>query len=226
MPRPTAILFDIDGTLVDSNFLHVEAWDGAFHDCGFQVPSWKIQRAIGADGSKLLEMLLPDASDDDRHAAKDRHDERYPELADRLQILPGARDLVTLLHDRGHRVVFATSAPESELKNLRGLLDLEDALYAVTSSEDVENAKPAPDIIAVALEKAGVDPKDAVMIGDSTWDVESANKVGVRAIGVLSGGTGAADLRDAGAVEVYEDVAALRDELDSSILTRLEAAWN
>ncbi|BDZ46432.1 hypothetical protein GCM10025866_23410 [Naasia aerilata] len=123
----------------------------------------------------------------------------------------------------GLRVVLATSAPEDELKILRGVLDVDDAVSEVTSAEDVGTAKPEPDIIEVAIGKADVGPDEAVIVGDSVWDVEAAGRAGVAAIGVLSGGFGAAELRDAGAVEVYDDVAALLANLESSVIGRRAA---
>ena len=217
----TAVLFDIDGTLVDSNFLHVDAWNSAFTDLGLAVPSWRIQRAIGADGSELLEQLIADESDDVKSKATDLHSEHYQRLTPRLQVLPGARDLVKAIVERGTRVVFATSAPQEELDHLLELLDLDDQLHAVTSSEDVETSKPKPDIIQVALQKAGVDADSAVMVGDAVWDVKSAAGAGVSTVALLSGGTGTAELRDAGAVAVFDDAAALLETLDVSPLARL-----
>jgi HAD superfamily hydrolase (TIGR01509 family) len=213
-----AVLFDIDGTLVDSNYLHVEAWAHAFDEAGASVDSWRIHRAIGMDSAELLHEL---AGDDSELAerAKGLHDELYPELADRLRAFDGARELVAELASRGLTVVLATSAPEDELKNLRAVLDVEDSIAVVTSANDVETAKPAPDIVEVALERADVAPDAAIMVGDSVWDVKAAARAGVRCVGVLSGGISEAELRDAGAVAVYPDVAALLAGLDASPLS-------
>ncbi|MSX08982.1 MAG: HAD-IA family hydrolase, partial [Actinobacteria bacterium] len=112
--------------------------------------------------------------------------------------------------------VLATSAPESELSTLRDLLEVEDSVAVVTSGEDAEVAKPEPDIIGVALERAGVDAEHAIMVGDSVWDIESAGRAGVRAIGVLSGGISRAELLDAGAVAVFDDPADLLEHLAES----------
>jgi HAD superfamily hydrolase (TIGR01509 family) len=218
---PTAVLFDIDGTLVDSNFLHVDAWNSAFTELGIAVPSWRIQRAIGADSSELLSLLVGDESDEVQSRASDLHSEHYQRLTPRLQLLPGARDLVTSIADRGARVVLATSAPQQELDHLLELLDLDDALHAVTSSEDVEKAKPAPDIIGVALEKAGVEPGDALMVGDAVWDVRAASAAHVDTVALLSGGTGRADLQEAGAIAVYDDAEALLRDLDGEPFARI-----
>jgi len=221
---PRAVLFDIDGTLVDSNYAHVDAWVKAFRDVGHPVDAWRVHRSIGKDSALLVAGLVGDevaAEIGDRVSGL--HSEHYAEhLGDDpdLHVLAGATELLAELSRRGHQVVLATSAPEDELAVLRGLLDVEDALWAVTSSEDVETAKPDPGMVEVALEKAGVDASRAVMVGDATWDVEAASSAGVQGVGVLSGGFGAGELRDAGAVEVHEDVAALLAALDDSVLTR------
>jgi HAD superfamily hydrolase (TIGR01549 family) len=211
-----AVLFDIDGTLVDSNYLHVDAWDRAFTAVGHPVDVWRIHRAIGMDSGKLLKRLLEGDAEIIGDDAKARHDTLYMNTTDRLRPIGGGKALLEELTRRGHRVVLATSAPEDELKMLLAVLDVDDTVQAVTSSEDVGNAKPDPDIIRIALQKAGVSPREAVMVGDSVWDVEAADRAGVRCVGVLSGGVGREELLSAGASAVYEDVAELLHELSSS----------
>lgn len=221
--RPaSAVLFDIDGTLADSNFLHIEAWSRAFWQCDVEVPSWRIQRAIGADSSKLLDMLVDDdVTEEARTQLKALHSKNYTELSSRISPLPGARDLIAALIERGVRVVLATSAPQEELDVLLEVLGLGDSLHAVTSGEDVETAKPEPDLISVALERAGVSADRAIMIGDATWDVIAAERAGLATVAVASGGTGEHELREAGAVRVYEDAAAILADLDSGPLASL-----
>ena len=221
----TAVLFDIDGTLVDSNFAHVDAWSRAFTDLGHPVDSWRIHRSIGKDSSLLIEGLVgKDVAARLLDDAKDAHSRHYSEhLGDEgdLHVFEGATDLLAELARRGHGVVLATSAPEDELAVLRGLLDVEDALWAVTSSEDVETAKPDPGIVEIALAKADVPAERAVMVGDAVWDVEAAHRAGVTCVGVLSGGFSRAELVEAGAEEVYDDVADLLARLDESVIGRL-----
>ncbi|SMH29938.1 haloacid dehalogenase superfamily, subfamily IA, variant 3 with third motif having DD or ED/haloacid dehalogenase superfamily, subfamily IA, variant 1 with third motif having Dx(3-4)D or Dx(3-4)E [Rathayibacter oskolensis] len=218
----TAVLFDIDGTLADTNFLHIEAWARAFWQCDLEVPSWRIQRAIGADASELLGMLVDDDVDEATQTQlKALHTKNYAELTPRIELLPGARELVTALVARGVRVVLATSAPQEELDVLLRVLDLDDSVHAVTSGEDVETAKPSPDLIGVALERAGVSPDGAIMIGDATWDVIAAERAGLATVAVMSGGTGEHELREAGAVAVYEDASAILADLDSGPLASL-----
>jgi HAD superfamily hydrolase (TIGR01509 family) len=219
----TAVLFDIDGTLVDSNYAHVDAWSKAFADIGHPVDSWRIHQSIGMDSSLLLSALLGDEVAEARgDEAKERHTAHYQPHGDTdLHVFARATELLDELSRRGHRVVLATSAPEEELTVLRGLLDVEGALWAVTSSEDAETAKPDPGIVQGALDKAGVDADHAVMVGDAVWDLEAAGRVGVACVGVLTGGTSRAGLTEAGAVEVWDDVAALLDGLDDSVVGRL-----
>ena len=216
----TAVLFDIDGTLVDTNFLHVDAWLRACADVGHPVDAWRVHRAIGMDSSKLLDTLLDDDAERLGDAVEERHAVHYAAQRDRMRRFAGSRELLRELADRGLQVVLATSAPQEEFDMIIEVLDPGDTVSAVTTSEDVEAAKPAPDVIEVALKKAGVRAEEAVMVGDAAWDAESSRDAGVRCIGVLSGGYGAAELRDAGAVEVYDDVAALLAALDESPLYR------
>ncbi|MBZ4486851.1 HAD family hydrolase [Microbacterium sp. cx-55] len=217
----TAVLFDIDGTLVDSNYLHIEAWHHAFAAVGHPVDAWRIHRSIGMDSGMLLDALLGDAAESVGDAAKQKHAEFYENLADRLRPIEGARALLSALADRGHGVVLATSAPESELETLLEVLDVGPDVDAVTSSEDVGTAKPDPDIIEVALKKACVPADRGILVGDAVWDVKAALRAGVQTIGVRSGGYSAAELRDAGAIAVYDDVADLLAHLDVSPIANL-----
>lgn len=216
-----SVLFDIDGTLVDSNYLHVESWGRAFASLEISVDSWRIHRCIGMDSDRLLEAMLGSRVDELGDRATELHTQYYEELADRLRPFDGARELVSVLASRGVTVVLATSAPEDELATLRGVLGIDDDVAHVTSSGDVETAKPEPDIVEVALERAGSEAADSFMIGDTIYDVMAADRAGVRTIGVLSGGVSAAELRDAGAIAVYDDVRALLDGLDNSPLAEL-----
>ena len=213
-----AILFDIDGTLVDSNYLHIEAWCHAFSELDVEVDAWRIHRGIGMDADLLLETLLQDDADSLGEKASALHDKFYAKLRSRLRPFDRASDLLARLAEAGMIVVLATSAPEKELKELRAVLKVEDSISVVTSSEDVEQAKPAPDIVEVALARAAVDAADAVMIGDSVWDMKAAAKAGVTGVGVRSGGVSDAELIRAGASVVYDDVADLLDNLDDSPL--------
>lgn len=215
---PGAVLFDIDGSLVDSNFLHVHAWAESFAAAGHPVDAWRIHRAIGMGSAQLLGELLGDDADRLEEQVKKGHSERYAAMASLLRPFDGARELVQAVSDRGAVVVLATSAPPDELEKLRAVLEIDDVVDAITAAEDVEAAKPEPEIVHVALEKAGCVPASSVFVGDAVWDVVAARRAGVPCVGLLSGGTSAAELTEAGAVAVYDDAAALLRDLDASPL--------
>jgi len=218
---PPAVLFDVDGTLVDSNYLHVCAWLRAFDAEGLPVDAWRIHRCIGMDGTTLVRTLSGDAGQGVLDRLKERHSEFYEETAPLLAPLPGARDLLRAVADRGLQVVLATSAPEDELAMLRKVLDCDDVIAAVTSSQDVETAKPKPDIVAVALDRAAVTAADAVFVGDAVWDCEAAARAKLPSIGVLSGGVSRGELLEAGAAAVFEDAGDLLANLDTSRIGQL-----
>jgi HAD superfamily hydrolase (TIGR01509 family) len=218
----TAVLFDVDGTLVDSNYLHVHAWRRAFHQLGRDVDSWRVHRAIGKGSGKLLSTLLG-AEDADRvgEEAKELHTRFYLETAELLRPFDQAPALVRALAAKDVRVLLATSAGPDELESLRKVLDVDDVVKDIVSGDDVEATKPDPEPVQAALEKAGTSPEDTIFIGDSVWDVHAAKKAGVRTIGVLSGGVSAAELTEAGAIATYDDTAALLADLDDSPLATL-----
>ncbi|MCS5714927.1 HAD family hydrolase [Herbiconiux sp. CPCC 205716] len=214
MPIPeSAVLFDVDGTLVDSNYQHVSAWVRAFVEVGHPVPAWRIHQALGMDSSRLLEELLGDDADELGDRAKELHARHYKDSADQLRPLPGARELLRALHEEGKTIVLATSAAADELEILRGVLDADDYVDAATNADDVETAKPEPDILQVALERAGVEASDAVMVGDARWDMVAAGRSGIRGIAVRSGGVDREALVEAGATETHDDAAALLSAL-------------
>ncbi|WP_336645348.1 HAD family hydrolase [Microbacterium sp. USHLN186] len=211
-----AYLLDVDGTLVDSNYLHVLAWQRALRDVGTDAPAASIHAAIGLDSDKLLDRIVPDADDDLRERILSGHSAHYGDLSDELRLLPGARDLLRVLHERGVRVVLATSAPQEEVDRQLAVLDAEQWIDAVTTAEDVQTAKPEPDVFDVAIERAGVPAARCVAIGDARWDVIAAAKAGVAAVAVETGGTDRLVLTEAGAVSVYPGVQEIVDALQSS----------
>jgi HAD superfamily hydrolase (TIGR01509 family) len=213
-----AVLFDIDGTLVDSNYLHVHAWRRAFDDLGMDVESWRIHRRIGMDGSELRDELVPNLPDDVSERLSDLHSRYYRETTGLLRPLSGALRLLDVVAASGLQVVLATSAPEDELKELRRVLDRDDIVSAITSSEDVDTAKPEPGIVEVALEKAGVASDRAVFVGDTVWDVRAASRAGVACICLESGGIDRRLLFAEGAVAVFENPLDLVDHLDDSVI--------
>jgi HAD superfamily hydrolase (TIGR01549 family) len=211
-----AAILDIDGTLVDTNYHHALAWERAFTAHGVEVPIWQIHRHIGMGGDQVIEALAgedveAEKGDDIRDAEK----ERYLELIDEVRLLPGARELIGDLLDRGLTVVLASSAKEDEVDHYLEMLEARDRV-SWTTSADVEATKPEPDLVEAALEKAGT--RDAVMVGDTVWDIKAAKRADVPTLAVLTGGFGADELREAGAAEVYESVETLREKLDSTPL--------
>ncbi|MDT5134087.1 MAG: hypothetical protein QOE41_3398 [Mycobacterium sp.] len=219
--RSPAVLFDIDGTLVDSNYLHVHAWSRAFHEAGVEAAAWRIHRSIGMDGSRLVDALSGNADDDTKKRLKDLHSRFYSELSPLLRPLPGGREVLDRVASMGLQVVLATSAPDDELSLLRAVLDRDDVVSAVTSSADVENAKPDPGIVEVALDRAGVGAERAVFVGDSVWDAEASVRAGVPIIGLLSGGISREELTSAGALVVFKDPRDLIDHMDATPIAAL-----
>ena len=202
------VVLDVDGTLMDTNYPHVEAWARAFEDVGYRSSRVKIHEQIGR-GSDLL---IPDfvEGEEEIEKAGNLHAEYYADLQDYGHPLPGAKELIASLVERGYEVWFATSARPEELEQHQKELESEGKVTGIVQSADVENSKPAPDIFELALQKAGSSPEETVAVGDSTWDIESARGAGIRVVAVLSGGAfSARELKDAGAAEVYEDCAAL-----------------
>ncbi|WIM88294.1 HAD family hydrolase [Candidatus Mycobacterium wuenschmannii] len=212
---PTTILFDVDGTLVDSNFHHVVAWHHAFLDVDQDVPCWRILGLIGRSGDDLIAALLGEELAE-KHAARVKrlHTQYFLDSASLIRPLPGARQLLEAIAERDWRSVLATSAGEEELAVLRGALDSEDLISAVTSSADAERAKPHPDIVAIAMDRVEANPADALFVGDAVWDVKAALTAEVPAVGVLSGGTSRAELEGAGAAQVYDGPLEVRINLE------------
>ena len=215
------MLFDVDGTLVDSNYLHVYAWLRAFSELRIPVQSWQIHRCIGMDGKKLLETLASGVDDDARKQLKELHSRFYEQTSSLLSPLPGGREILERIEALGLQVVLATSAPEDELAMLRAVLDRDDLISVVTSAQDVETAKPEPDIVQIALARAEVSQEHAVFVGDAVWDARACVAAGVTCIGVLSGGVSRGELEQAGAAAVFDNVLDLCTHLSESPVQRL-----
>jgi len=219
MNAPRIVVLDVDGTLVDTNYQHALAWYRAFRSLGETFPIWRIHRLIGMGGDQLVAAL---GGDDVEARIGDEARKRWVEEADPLMaevsLLPGARELIVALKERGHRVVLASSGKPHHVDHALDLLDARDIADGWTTSEDVEETKPAPDLLQVALEKIG-EPVDAlsVVIGDSVYDVEAAKNAGMPALVVRAGGFGDDELRDAGAIAIYDtpaDLTAALDDID------------
>jgi HAD superfamily hydrolase (TIGR01509 family) len=205
-----AVIFDVDGTLVDTNYLHAVCWWEAFRQYGQHVDMADIHRAIGMGSDKLLDHLLPGdrdrAADDDMRAA---HRSLYGVFWTRLRAFDGAAELLRTCARQEMKVVLASSASARELDALRAALDADDAITEATSSSEAGESKPAPDLVTIALDRAGVPPERAVFVGDAVWDVQACHKAGVPCVAVLTGGFGADELREAGAVAIYDGPADL-----------------
>jgi len=220
----TGSLFRGDGPPVDTTYLHAVAWWEALRQFDHDVPMGNIHRGIGMGSDKLLDHLLGEQRDhDDDEAMTTAHEVLYGAWWERLRPLPGAADLLRAVAGRGLAVVLASSAKDAELTKLRAVVGADDVIAAATSSSDAEQSKPAPDILQAALDQSNVDPRRAVFVGDSVWDVQAAGKLDIPCIGLTCGGTSAAELTDAGAVATYADPAALLEALDSSAIADLRA---
>ncbi len=209
-----AAILDIDGTLVDTNYQHVIAWDRAFAEHGVPVPLWRIHRHIGMGGDQLVgELAGEDVDAEKGDAIRDSESAFYADLIDEVRVIEGARELIGRLADRDMTVVLASSAKGEEVERYVDMLEARDHAEW-TMSDDVENTKPAPDLVEAALERAGT--RSALMVGDTVWDVKAAERAGIQALGVVTGGFSRAELNEAGAVEVYESVMLLADDLNGA----------
>jgi HAD superfamily hydrolase (TIGR01549 family) len=214
---PPAAILDVDGTLVDTNYHHALAWYRAFRQHGIVLPIWRIHRHIGMGGDQIVAALAGDEvedeqGDDIRAAEKPL----YFQMIDEVEPFEGARELLVDLKEREHPLVLASSAKADEVDHYLDLLDAREVADSWTTSADVEATKPNPDLVLAALEKAGGD--EAVMIGDTTWDCEAARRAGVHTVAVLTGGFSEQELRDAGAVAVFESLVDLRNRLEETPL--------
>ena len=208
-----AALLDVDGTLIDANYHHALAWYRAFRNHGIVLPVWRIHRHVGMGGDQLVPALVGTQVDQEQgDAIRDTRDELYQELIDEVSPLEGARDLISDLKARELTVVLASSSPQKEIDRYLDLLDARGLADAWTTNDEVEATKPEPDLVRAALDKAGVD--EAVMIGDTPWDIEAAGKANVETVTVVTGGFSPHELREAGAAAVYESVEELRSHLD------------
>jgi HAD superfamily hydrolase (TIGR01549 family) len=214
--RKPAIL-DIDGTLVDTNYQHAVAWYMAFRQHDVFLPVWRIHRHIGMGGDQLVAALAGEEFDErSGDVVRAAHDALYLASIQSVSVLEGARALIVDLKERGHPVVLASSAKQREADHYLDLLDGRELVDAWTTSADVEETKPSPDLVRAALRKLGRD--DGVMVGDTPWDVKAAASAGVPTIAVLTGGFCADELREAGASNVFPSIDELRGRIEETPL--------
>ncbi|MFB7908293.1 HAD family hydrolase [Kitasatospora sp. NPDC056076] len=215
-----AALFDVDGTLVDTTYWHTVAWAEAFAQYGQTPAMARIHGAIGMGGAQLLDHLLGedrDHGEDDAISAA--HQALFARYWPHLRAFDDAAELLRELHRRGWTITLASSASGRDLQVMRRVLDADDAIDHATNADDVDAAKPAPDLVHAALGKSGTEPEAALFVGDTPWDVQAAARAHVGCITVLSGGFSEQPLRMAGAVEVHRDVGELLTGLDASALS-------
>ena len=215
-PR-TGVLFDIDGTLVDSAYLHALSFWQALEEQGRALPMARIHRLIGMGGDRITDELV---GHDDPELRR-RKKAFFEPLRPMLRRTPGAAELLRGVHERGAHVVLASSCNEDDLAVLRDVIEADDVILCATCSADADDSKPAPDIFQAALDQAGLEADRAIVVGDSVWDVIAAGRLGLETVGLLTGGFGEEELLGAGAVAVYADPQALLDDLDSSPLAPL-----
>jgi HAD superfamily hydrolase (TIGR01509 family) len=214
---PAAAILDIDGTLVDTNYHHAIAWYRAFRQNEVILPIWRIHRHIGMGGDQLVAAVAGEEVEAEKgDDIRDAESTLYLALIDEVEPMRGSRELIVELKDAGHTVVLASSAKEVEVEHYLDLLDARELADGWTSSADVKATKPQPDLVEAAKDKAGSD--EAVMVGDTPWDVKSAAAAGVETIAVVTGGFAESELRDAGACAVFESVEELRQRLDETPL--------
>jgi HAD superfamily hydrolase (TIGR01509 family) len=214
---PLCAILDIDGTLVDTNFQHAIAWYRAFRQLEVVLPVWQVHRHIGMGGDQMVPALAGDDFEAEHgDEVREIETERYLELIDEVEPLPGARTLIERLKEAEHTVVLASSAKQDDVDHYLELLDARELADGWTTSSDVEATKPQPDLVRTALEQADSEPENAVLVGDSTWDCEAAKRAGVGTIAVLTGGFSTEELINGGASAVFESVEDLLNRFDET----------
>jgi HAD superfamily hydrolase (TIGR01549 family) len=216
-PGRAGVLFDVDGTLVDTNYLHAIAWSRALRDHGEWAPMHAIHRLIGMGGERLLRSLLGHDSEPIRR----RRAEHFRALYDDVRPFPGADDLLSQTRRHGLAAVVASSSPRDELDFMLQLLDGPERIDASTSADDVTTSKPAPDVLDKALEVGDLDRRWALLVGDTIWDVQAARAAGIACVALESGGFSRHELHEEGAVRVYRDARELADQFETSPLAGL-----
>ena len=225
LTRASGIVFDLDGTLVDSTYVHTLCWWEALQQFGHSRPMAAVHHTVGMGADHLLHHLLGEGRDKGQDAAiTSAHDILFGTWHERLHPLPAARALLNWCRDAGLTVGLASSGGERDLWAMMDVLDHPDFDVIVTG-DDVDSTKPSPDVLARALERAGLAAEDVVMVGDSVWDMEAATHVGAVAIGVATGGTSAPELEHAGAELTFQDLAALLDALQSARPEPVAGTW-
>jgi HAD superfamily hydrolase (TIGR01509 family) len=217
--RAKVAILDIDGTLVDTNYQHAIAWYRAFRRHGIVLPVWRIHRHIGMGGDQVIAALTDERREREQgDEIRSTESEIYRELIGEVETMQASRELIEELSRRGHTVILASSAKDWEVDHYLDLLDARQVADGWTTSADVEATKPEPDLVHAALERAGGEDRDAVMVGDTPWDIHAAGNAGVPTVAVLTGGFAIDELKESGAQAVFESVAELCSSLEQTLL--------
>jgi HAD superfamily hydrolase (TIGR01509 family) len=215
------VLLDVDGTLVFSNDAHAAAWEEAFASYGYEVPFHELRELIGMGSDKLIKKVKPDLDDtkgDGKKIKELRAKIFLKKYVPTLSPTPGSRELVRDLQSKGLKTIAASSAKAQELKPLLKKAEVDDLLTEATTSDDAEKSKPDPDIVETALDKISLPAGEVIMIGDTPYDIEAAQKAGVACIALRTGGWQDADLH--GAIAVFDDPSELRQRIDELLAHR------
>jgi HAD superfamily hydrolase (TIGR01549 family) len=212
-----ALIFDLDGTLVDSVYTHTLAWQKALADFGIPCPAWAIHRRIGMSGTLLVKAIAREQrrrlSESDIERLDKRHARLFHQLAPTCSPLPGAQDLLTYLRKSKIPHGIATSGKRAEIKSALKALSLNKSTLVV-DGDMVQQVKPEPDLLLLCRQKLKVKREDCLVVGDAVWDIHAARRAGILSVGLLSGGFGEQELYNAGAMRVYQDIKALHQAMD------------
>ncbi len=216
--RPQAVLCDLDGTLLESNALHAEAWQRAFEHFGIATDFDQVLHQIGKGGDHLIPVFVPEHERERLTKPLEEYRKKLfeTEYLSRVRAFPGARDLLVKMRDSGIRIAIASSANKSDLKKFKEIASITDLVDVETSADDADRSKPAPDIFQATLDRLALPADRVLALGDTPWDIQAAGKAKVRTVAVTSGGWSEQELREAGAIEVYRDVEELTRNFDSS----------
>ncbi len=216
-----AVIFDIDGTLMDTNHLHILAWERAFKRGGYSVPAERIAVDIGKGGDHLVPAILGDpqskADEEEQERTRTAHDDEYAKIVNQAKPFPSAAQILARLCKRGLKVALASSASEEEVNRYLGYLDADKNVDVIVNKSDVESSKPAPDVFYVALKKLGLEPEQAVAVGDTPYDIIASRKLGLACVAVLSGGFDRDQLEAEGPIAIFASVAELQAHLDELV---------
>lgn len=218
-----AVIFDIDGTLVDSVDMHAQAWKEAFEHFGKKIPFDEVRHQIGKGGDQLMPVFFSKEELEKKGSEMEKYrgDLFKRDFIKRVRAFPHVRDLFLRIRDDEKRIALASSAKEEELKEYKRVARIEDLVEEETSADDADKSKPHPDIFEAALERLNdVEASEVIVIGDTPYDAEAAGKIGLRTLGVLCGGFPEAELRAAGCVEIYQDPADILARYEETLIAR------